>query len=634
MLVTALWALSPLQTNGVTYLVQRMTSLAALFYLTSLTLYIHGRRSATATGKILFFGTSAIAAVLAFLSKQNTATLPLMILLVESFFITPGFFSNRFRLLKRRHWLAISAALLLLSPIAVALFERHILPGYQTREFTLPQRLLTEPRVIVFYLSLLLLPLPSRLNLEHDFTVSQTLISPPTTILSLLFLLTLLFCAVRCRHSRPLISFGIFWFLLNLIIESSFIPLEIIFEHRLYLPSVGFFLVIIACIDHLLTHINPIITRHRSPQLLLLVVAVLTVFSANLTHSRNHDWRDSLSFYEDCIKKSPNKQRPRLNYGLHLIHQERYKEGVRELQKSLTLMGPNKGGYELAANGIMMDLARRGQPDKAIAAGQRFLKILRRHRLNNSNENLNTFVCNLADIYRRQKLYQPALATYRFGLQIDNTSQPLTEGLKALISEEDKENQDNPVLKKRSGREEIYTRTAMEMINVKKYAQATIYLDRARDINPQSPVVLSLAERLTREQGINSHQSLAVDITNHPPFQKDRRYRYVMITAAAIYKYYHPLQPLATWLWRQAGDIYPQDPFIDLAQTRARLLNSLSIAEANTIIRNALQRQPEFVPIHELAAQYYLDHNQNRKAATMIYRLIELYPGHPKWNFF
>ena len=105
------------------------------------------------------------------------------------------------------------------------------------RDFTLQERLLTQFRVVIFYISLVVLPYPSRLTLEHDFALSYSLLDPFTTLLSLFALLLFILAAIFSARRERIFSFCILWFFGNLFIESSFIPLEIIFEHRTYLPS-------------------------------------------------------------------------------------------------------------------------------------------------------------------------------------------------------------------------------------------------------------------------------------------------------------------------------------------------------------------------------------------------------------
>ncbi len=111
---------------------------------------------------------------------------------------------------------------------------------YSHRDFSLWQRLLTESRVVVSYLSLLLDPRPSRLSLTHDVSVSRSLLDPPTTLLAICFLVGLLGFALASSRRHRVASFAALWFFANLALESSVIPLELMYEHRLYLPMFGF----------------------------------------------------------------------------------------------------------------------------------------------------------------------------------------------------------------------------------------------------------------------------------------------------------------------------------------------------------------------------------------------------------
>jgi hypothetical protein len=92
-------------------------------------------------------------------------------------------------------------------------------------------------RVVIYYISLLVFPHPSRLNLDRDFPLSHSLTDPVTTLLSLLTIVGLIGFAVYRAKRQPLLSFCILWFLGNLVIESSVIALDLIFEHRTYLHS-------------------------------------------------------------------------------------------------------------------------------------------------------------------------------------------------------------------------------------------------------------------------------------------------------------------------------------------------------------------------------------------------------------
>jgi hypothetical protein len=101
---------------------------------------------------------------------------------------------------------------------------------------------LTQFRVVLYYLTLLVYPHPSRLNLDYDFPISRTILDPPTTLISIVIVLGLVGYSLWTARKRPLLSFCILWYFGNLVIESSIFPLEMVYEHRLYLPSIGPFI--------------------------------------------------------------------------------------------------------------------------------------------------------------------------------------------------------------------------------------------------------------------------------------------------------------------------------------------------------------------------------------------------------
>jgi hypothetical protein len=101
------------------------------------------------------------------------------------------------------------------------------------------ERVLTQSRVVLYYLTLLAFPHPSRLNLDYDFPISKTILDPPTTLISILIIAGLIGYSIWTAKKRPILSFCILWYFGNLVIESSIFPLEMVYEHRLYLPAVG-----------------------------------------------------------------------------------------------------------------------------------------------------------------------------------------------------------------------------------------------------------------------------------------------------------------------------------------------------------------------------------------------------------
>ena len=231
----------PIQTQSVTYIVQRMSSMAGMFYLLSLVLYIKGRLSFGRT-RFFYFGAMVLTYLLGVFSKENAAILPLFVALYEFYFFQNFDLSPK----GRKILISLIAVLLILGAFGLLLWgERYInviIEGYRFRTFTMSERVLTQFRVVLYYLSLLLYPHPSRLNLDYDLPISKTILDPPTTLISLLIIAGLIGYSIWTAKKRPVLSFCLLWYFGNLVIESSIFPLEMVFEHRLYLPSVGPFI--------------------------------------------------------------------------------------------------------------------------------------------------------------------------------------------------------------------------------------------------------------------------------------------------------------------------------------------------------------------------------------------------------
>jgi len=260
-----LWALSPLQTEAVTYIVQRLTALGALFFMLSLLLFVKGRRCLQGGRRragLVFLGAAVPAYALAVLSKENTIMLPFLVLLYEHFFIRPIRTLRDPRLAGAG--LVLAGGFLFLLVVRPETF--HVIVDlqdrYRRREFTLYERVLTEFRVMVRYLTLIVFPHPARLNLDYNFPVSESLFRPLSTLWSLLFLTALFCAAVFGRRRFPWESFCILWFFINNAVESTVIPLEIIFEHRAYLPSVAITALIVVL---LMRTVEPALGRLNVP---------------------------------------------------------------------------------------------------------------------------------------------------------------------------------------------------------------------------------------------------------------------------------------------------------------------------------------------------------------------------------
>ena len=298
--VTSLWSLNPLQTQAVSLIVQRMTLLASLFSLLSFILFLLWRRSQSGSFRHFYLVGSLGTLLLAFGSKENALILPFVIWVYE--YLRRRTSSSSF--VPLLPWLAV---LTLLGAVLIWKMEipQKIQTDYSNREYSMSERLLTQPRVITTYISQLLLPLPSRLALRHEVEPSTSLFSPGTTLPSLLLIGGLLGGSLFAMRRRPFLAFWILWFFMTLSIESSILPLEMAFEHRLYLPSIGFFSTLLAL---------PLISSSRripiiSHPAVSCGIILLSLISALLTFQRNRVWKDEVSLWENNLQRYPGSVR-------------------------------------------------------------------------------------------------------------------------------------------------------------------------------------------------------------------------------------------------------------------------------------------------------------------------------------
>jgi hypothetical protein len=291
---TLIWATHPLQTNATTYIVQRMTSMAAFFSFLSMIFYIKGRTVCPLSAKFGYFASCMLTAFLAFCSKENSAILPVIFVMYEVFFI-----SRSHKLLTKKRVVQTIVSLVGIFSIAWYYSEGNfydmLLKSYETRDFTLFERLLTQTRVFFLYLSLLALPLTARLNLSHDVAISSGFFLPPVTFLAITGFFALIYLAFHLYDREKLFSFGILWLIATLLIESSVIPLELVFEHRMYFPSSMLILAIVAFIYQFLS-------KETARALFVIIVITLSF----ITWQRNEIWSTEKSLWSDIIAKSPN----------------------------------------------------------------------------------------------------------------------------------------------------------------------------------------------------------------------------------------------------------------------------------------------------------------------------------------
>ena len=402
-----LWLVHPVQIQSVTYIVQRMNSMGATFFMLALLCYARGRvvhlsiRPATAeqdggARPYLWYAAGAASGLLALGSKESTAILPFFICLYEWYFfqdLSKKWLKSFLKYLVACIILFLLVAFVFLGSDPLAKFSA--LHDFSNAEFTWTQRVLTQARVVIHYISILFLPHPARLNFDYDFPLSYSLINPVTTLLSILVIVGLIAASFYLAKKERLISICILWFLGNLAIESSVIPLAIIFEHRTYLPSMLLFLIPIT-----------LGYRYLKPGALKIgLIAACVVILAVWTYQRNSLWENRVTLWTDVVQKSPDKARPHFNLGTALSEQQKDAEAIPHYQRALEInprmaqphinLGQimekqnrlkeaaahyraaleNKPDFPDAYNNLGAILAKQGQTEKAIQFYQKALAI-------------------------------------------------------------------------------------------------------------------------------------------------------------------------------------------------------------------------------------------------------------------
>jgi len=330
LLATVFWAVNPVQVTAVTYIVQRMASMAGMFYIMSIYFYLMGRTDERRRRAIFFFILSAVSTLFAIGSKENAAMLPVSIYLFDLLLIQG---INRENLSNNLKYIVIPAVVIL---IILALFiDFSLIPGnYSIRPFSMWERLLTEPRVIIFYITLLLYPTYSRLMLNHDFIISSSMLDPWTTLAAILIILFCLALAIFIAKRKPLISYCIIFFFLNHLIEGSFISLELAYEHRNYIPSMLFFVPLSIFIVNALDFFS---YRRTLQFMITLLVSFVIAAQGHTVIMYNFIFSDPYILWSDNIEKAPNLSRPHNNLGDILWAYGLYDKAYQSYDKSYQL---------------------------------------------------------------------------------------------------------------------------------------------------------------------------------------------------------------------------------------------------------------------------------------------------------
>jgi len=353
-LITALiFTAHPLNTQAVIYITQRFTSMAALFYLLSLYLYLKWRLAEKSLVSLLFYILSIITAILAAKTKEISFTLPFVIVLAEYVFFTePGRWISK----KRLYYLIPYALVLIIIPLSIlgpelglwdsgAVVGNGLTRGQQVldlKDLSPYSYLMTQFTVVPKYIKLFFVPFP--LNLDYDYPLYHSFFSLKVmagfVFLLFIFTASLVTASFARRRHRPLLlmaTAGILWFFITLSIESTVIPIrDVIFEHRMYLPGAGLALALSVLIVDILRRGK----KQAIGRAVLITAIIITTPLTVIALGRALVWSDAVRLHEDIVRKSPNKARTHNNLGAFYMKKGQLDKAVIEFRKTIAMKAP------------------------------------------------------------------------------------------------------------------------------------------------------------------------------------------------------------------------------------------------------------------------------------------------------
>ena len=368
--VALLWVMHPIQLTSVLYVVQRMTELSGLFTLLALICYLTGRLRMVTNkpggARLILAGTIFFGA-LGIFCKETTVLLPAYMLVFELTLFNTEYPWSKWKNLPVKTKATLTLSVFVAGIVILAWGIHYSLPKYAIRDFGMVDRLLTESRILFFYLSLILLPRLNQFSLFHDdIQLSTSLLAPWTTLTSLVGIVFLLVLAFRTRRHQPLLSLGIFWFFSGHLLESTILPLELAHEHRNYLPSLGPILFIV--------HIINVAYMKLQRRWLWSILPVLVVAVAGVSYMRASQWASDYSLFAYETSHNPNSASIASGFAIRLIEVGKYDEGIQAFRHA-ALLAPEEPSYLLymnmfAANArLKFDQAGADETIKRLATG-------------------------------------------------------------------------------------------------------------------------------------------------------------------------------------------------------------------------------------------------------------------------
>jgi len=375
------WVVHPLNTQAVTYIIQRSESLAALCYLTMLYCFIRGVQAASPA----WYMASLLAFGVGLGSKEILLTAPLLLLLYDRSIITGSlrqslrqrwpiysFFAAAPVVLLAARWAAGLPSLYMFVSVYASLTGRRRVPTVEGVEMvplaadavTSMQYLVTQSEVILYYLRLVVWPAPLVFDYGWQPAASLAEVLLPVTVM--LVVLTLVAWALWWAPRVGFVAAAVF---VTLLPSSSVLQIsDLAVEHRMYLPSAAVVtLMVVGCWT--LRERTPMLRRLRAAPILFLAAVIGLLGGATVL--RNLDYWSAERMWADVVAKRPDNPRAHYNYGTLMAKAGRVKDAIPYLEESLRL-NPR---YALPRANLGVALYATGRHEEALAIYEEALRL-------------------------------------------------------------------------------------------------------------------------------------------------------------------------------------------------------------------------------------------------------------------
>jgi tetratricopeptide (TPR) repeat protein len=332
----------PLATESVTYIVQRFTSMGAFLLLLALVMHLHALESETRLHSGLWQTGAVLAALAGMLTKEDVFTLPLLAVMIHLLVLRSGWRPALRHTMPLLLCLPVVPLMVMYCSAALNGGVWSLYNGLQlTNSVDMPVKhsayLISQATVLLEYVRLLIWPTGQ--NLAPIPPLRQSIFEP-AVLLSLAGLVSALAAVLMLARKKGaldaravLAAAGLLWFLGTLFVSSGLVPLpDLMAEHRTYLPSAGFFILIVCALDWLRLR-GAVMTRRLVPA--LAGAAVLALGCA--TFMRNEVWRTNETMWVDVVAKQPENSRAWNNLGVHYAEQKRMKDAVACFHRALEI---------------------------------------------------------------------------------------------------------------------------------------------------------------------------------------------------------------------------------------------------------------------------------------------------------